>query len=282
MTAVAHEGAVGEHGWADLPEPAATGIEALFEPRPRFRRRLHGYDPADVDEYVAWAESELAGRAPEPGRCSGCNDPVGASPAPVPPPADAVTVVTRMDELLRLAEARASALVTGAEEEAGRIREAARTEAEAGLRDVADLRAAAVAAGRQVQLESSTLRREAEAALAAARQEADAALATARQEAEAALASARRDAEALLAAARAEAEEERAARLAAVDRELVDLCRQRDEARAALRRVTGQIAAALDSLAAPGPAAPGTAPAPGGVRVTGNVVIGEPREPVAP
>ncbi|RFU18932.1 hypothetical protein [Geodermatophilus marinus] len=281
MTAVAHQGVVGEHGWTDPPEPAAAGIDALFEPRPRFRRRLHGYDPADVDEYVAWAEAELAGRTAEPGWCSGCNDLAGARPGPVPPPADAVSVVTRMDELLRLAESRASALVAGAEEEAGRIRETARAEAEARLRNVVDLRAAAVAAGRQVQLESSTLRREAEAVLAAARREADAALETARQGAQAALAAARQDAEELLAAARAEAEEERAARLAAVGGELADLCRQRDEARAALRRVTGQIAAALDSLAVPGPAAPGAARAPG-VRVTGNVVIGEPRQPVAP
>jgi hypothetical protein len=74
-----------------------------------------------------------------------------------------------------------------------------------------------------------------------------------RARAAAELASARRAAESMLAeahAAREEAEATATLRLAALESEMADLRRQRDEARAYLRRLTGQIEQALQSLTA--------------------------------
>jgi hypothetical protein len=160
-----------------------------------------------------------------------------------------------MRELLRLAEHRARDLVAEAETEAEQLRAAARAEAEARLGNVAEVRRAAAVA-----------RQEAEDTLARARQQAAELLQEAAGE------RARLDAEAATDAAD---------RLAAVCQEIDDLCRQRDEARSSLRRLTGQIGAALEAFAAP---VPDDAPAgarPRGVVVTGNVVLAEPRESVA-
>jgi chromosome segregation ATPase len=74
-----------------------------------------------------------------------------------------------------------------------------------------------------------------------------------RARAAAELESARRAAQAMLAeahAAREEAEATATLRLAALESEMADLRRQRDEARAYLRRLTGQIEQALQSLTA--------------------------------
>jgi hypothetical protein len=276
----------------------AGGLAAFFEPRPRFRRALRGYDRADVDEYVAWAEEELLavrqGSGP-PVRCSGCSE---AAPAQVAAPPstpaagseerDAVLLVGAMRELLRLAEERADALVAEAETEAERVRAAARTEAEVRLRNVADLRDAATAAAERVQSGAAAVleraRGQADELLQAAAAERD------RLDAEAAQARARAAVEA---AERRAGEDEAArrdqqeafadagARLAAVAREVEELYRQRDEARESLRRLTGQIGAALEGFAGTVPDdGPIPARRPGGVRVTGNVVLAEPREPV--
>jgi colicin import membrane protein len=143
----------------DDGEPGA--LAALFEPRPRFRRRLLGYDRADVDDYVAWAQTRSVADS-EASRCSGCND---APPAPAAGPEgvqvrEAVLVVGAMRELLRLAERRAAEIVTEAEGEAEQIRATARAEAETRLRNVADLRDATL---ERVRRQAEDLLREAAA-----------------------------------------------------------------------------------------------------------------------
>ncbi|MFW3168522.1 hypothetical protein [Geodermatophilus sp. CPCC 206100] len=237
-----------EQGEGDVdPTGESAGLAALFEPRPRFRRRLRGYDRADVDDYVAWVESELLVR-PVPGtsgiRCSRCND--AAVPAP-PVPAlavadaeqrDAVLLVGAMRELLRLAEVRAAEVVAEAERDAEQVRATARAEAEARLGNVSDLRNAAL---ERVRRQAEELLREA-------------------------------------AAERARLQEEAAAAAA----ELADLRRRQDDARESLRLLTDSLGAALEGSPAVGPdRAASDAPRGGAVRLTGNVVLTEPREPVA-
>ncbi|HEY0401834.1 MAG TPA: hypothetical protein VGD09_07435, partial [Blastococcus sp.] len=52
--------AVGESG-GPLSRPNFTGdLGELLGLRPVFRTRLHGYDRLQVDNYAAWAETELA------------------------------------------------------------------------------------------------------------------------------------------------------------------------------------------------------------------------------
>jgi DivIVA domain-containing protein len=296
---------------ADEGEQAGSpaGLSAFFEPRPRFRRRLRGYDPADVDDYVAWVEEELQALRQVGGlsdRCSGCSQAASpqvaapsplqvspALPAPSAPPTpvagseerDALLLVGAMRELLRLAEERADVVVAEAEAEAERVRASARAEADARLRNVSDLREAAAAAAERLHQEAAQLRAEAAAVRERARRQGEqlltvAAAERARLDAEAAERRAQEDE-----AARREREvaaAEAVDRVAAVAREVDDLYRQRDEARESLCRLTGQIGAALDAFAGPRPddgRAPGRRP--GGVVVTGNVVLAEPREPVA-
>ncbi|NEK58675.1 DivIVA domain-containing protein [Geodermatophilus sabuli] len=261
-----------------------SGLAVLFEPRPRFRRVLRGYDRAEVDDYVAAVERERLETAPleaPAGRCSHCNDEFPAAPAA---PAllggadgtddrDAVLVVGAMRELLRLAEDRAGELVADAEAEAERVRAAARAEADARLGNVAEVRRAAQAARREAEIALAHGRQQAADLLRAAagdRAGLDAEAAAVRDRA---AEDARREAE--------QAALDAAEELAAVRREIDDLCRQRDEARSSLRRLTGQIDAALQAFAAPVPDEVHAGGRPREVVVTGNVVLAEPREPVA-
>ncbi|MGK5115397.1 MULTISPECIES: hypothetical protein [unclassified Geodermatophilus] len=214
------------------------GLAALFEPRPRFRRRLLGYDRADVDDYVASAQDRPAAD-PEASACSGCKD-APPAPAAVPEGAqdrEAVLVVGAMRELLRLAERRAAEIVAEAEGEAEQIRATARAEAESRLRNVADLRDATL---ERVRRQAEELLREA-------------------------------------AAERARLADEAAAAAQAV----ADLRRRQDDARESLRLLTGRLGAALDGLTAGGAEQPTAEPRrPGGVVLTGNVAMAEPRESV--
>jgi hypothetical protein len=113
------------------------------------------------------------------------------------------------------------------EDRAAEILSEARTEADARIGNVVALREAAMVARDEARRER---------ALAVADREA------ARQEAEEMLAAAR--------AAQAEAEATASLRLAALESDMADLRRQRDEARAYLTRLTGQIEQALQSLTA--------------------------------
>jgi hypothetical protein len=195
------------------------GLEQLLDRRPIFRRRHRGYDPFQVDGYVAWAEAELdAARR----QCDYLLSRFGACAAQLElarqaPPHRSVTgpVSTRLGEMLRVAAEEAEAITAAGIDEAERIVAGARAEAEARLRKVAGIREAAVAAGEEIR------------------------------------AQARRDAEQLLARAAAQrdaAADAAAAELSAVQAEVADLRRQRDDARRSLERLTAQIGQALQAV----------------------------------
>jgi colicin import membrane protein len=111
------------------------GLAGLFEPRPRFRRQLFGYDRAEVDDYLTWlaAEREAAG---------GCQIVASAGAPDVPDARDAVLLVSAMRELLDLARQRADQVVDAALAEAEQIRADARLEADAQVVAVGELSAA--------------------------------------------------------------------------------------------------------------------------------------------
>lgn len=136
----------------------------------------------------------------------------------------------KLHTVLRRFHATADALVEARqrpEDSAGDILAQARAEAEARMVNVHALREAASAARDEARAD---------------RARAAAELQTARREAAELVAAAH--------AAREEAEATAALRLAALESEMADLRRQRDEARAYLRRLTGQVEQALQSLTA--------------------------------
>jgi colicin import membrane protein len=136
----------------------------------------------------------------------------------------------KLHTVLRRFHAVSDALVEARqrpEDHAGDIVAQARAEADARMANVTALREAATAARDEARRD----RARAAAELDAARRTAASVLAEAQ-------------------AARDEAEATAALRLAALESEMADLRRQRDEARAYLRRLTGQIEQALQSLTA--------------------------------
>jgi hypothetical protein len=202
-------------------------LAELLDRRPVFRRRPSGYDRAQVDNYVAWAEAELdAARRQSDyllsryGACVAQLELARRAPRP------SVTgpVSARLGEMLRLAAEEAEVITVAGVDEAERIVAGARVEAEARLRKVAGIREAAIAAGEELR------------------------------------ARARRDAAQLLdsaAAARDAAATEAAAELCAVRAEVEDLRRQRDDARRSLERLTAQIGQALQAAVPGDPGDPG-------------------------
>jgi cell division septum initiation protein DivIVA len=190
-------------------------FDHLLDRRPCFGYRRRGYDRAQVDGYVAWAEAELdAARR----QCDYLLERYGAAAAELDAarrrPAPSVTgpVSKRLGEMLRLASEEAEAIGAAGVEEAQRIVTEARQEAEARLAKVAEIREVAAITARNIH--------------DGAREEADRLLRRAATE-------------------RAAADAEAAARLAAVQAEVDDLRHQRDEARESLHRLTAQIGQAL-------------------------------------
>jgi cell division septum initiation protein DivIVA len=249
-----------------LPTPVYSGdLDGLLDTRPVFRSRVNGYDRLQVDNYVTWAEEELAAarRAGDHllARFAVCaaelaefrRQPPTSAPASVPTPAnpDLATVSERVREILRLASDEAADIIEAATEEADGIVAEARVEAEARLQKTELMREAAVAMVEQMRERVVRERAESVSVLEQARQEADQLL---RQ------AAAERDRLAAEAAARLAADADRArqdrdsaaavaaGRLLAVQDEVDDLRRQRDEARESLRRLTDQIGEALHAV----------------------------------
>lgn len=143
----------------------------------------------------------------------------------------------QLHSVLERYHAAATALVDARrrpEDRADEILAEARAEAQARMANVTALREAATVAREEARRERTV----AAAELTRARQEAEALL----QEASAL----REEAERV----RADAEATAALRRAALESEMADLRRQRDEARAYLRKLTGQIERALQSLTA--------------------------------
>ncbi|MCV2487887.1 hypothetical protein OF117_00810 [Geodermatophilus sp. YIM 151500] len=231
----------------------STELAALLGAGPEFRVTFPGYDRLAVDAYVESAEAELVALRRERTRllrrfrtCA----------------AELARYRTAYDQGVR-------SVLAAAEAEAARTVAGARLEAEARLRNVGDLIAAAAAARREAVRDRSAAadalrhaREDAQRLLAdaaAERHRLDAAaaeerrrldVAAAEERTRAALETAERMArlEAEARAASAAAEEAAAARLAALEAEVADLRRQREEAAGCLHRLTGQIAEALRSL----------------------------------
>lgn len=244
---------------------APGGLDGLLSTAPTFSGALRGYDRLQVDNYVAWAEAEIALARREAdhllSRYAACSAELQSARcrlAQLHRERETAEGREPARELLARAAEEAEALVAGALEEARRTGAEARAEAQARLEKVEAMRAAAVAERDTARVEARGLRQQAALVLATAREEAAALLAEAERRRDDDDARARQD--------RESAEAASAARLADAQAEVDDLRRQRDEARQSLRRLTGQLEDVLSSVSG------GSA---------GLVVLGEERHPVA-
>jgi cell division septum initiation protein DivIVA len=238
--------AAGESGG----RPNLTGdLDELLGIRPMFRTRMHGYDPLQVDNYAAWAETELTTLRRQVdhllvrfGDCSAELEISRRLLADAPRGKDVFPVSDRVQEMLQLASDEAASLAEAGAEEAERLLAEARTEADARLRKAHEIKEMAVLAADELQGQARRLRAEAIAALEKARHEAAELLRQAAVERERLDAEAAQERDRLAVAA--------AARLADVQSEVDDLRRQRDQARQSLRGLTDRIGEALQAVAA--------------------------------
>lgn len=244
--------AAGESG-GRLDRPNLTGdLDELLGIRPLFRTRMHGYDPLQVDNYAAWAETELTTLRRQVdhllvrfGDCSAELEISRRLLADAPRGKDVFPVSDRVQEMLQLASDEAAALTEAGAVEAERLLAEARTEADAWLRKAHEIKELAVVAADELQDQARCLRAEATAQVEQARHQAADLLRQAAAERE------RLDAEATLERDRVAAAAE--ARLADVQAEVDDLRRQRDQARQSLWRLTDRIGEALQAVAATAP-----------------------------
>jgi colicin import membrane protein len=150
-------------GVEEAPSPTGTtgprapsGLDGLLGTDPCFRGALRGYDRMQVDNYVTWAESELALSRRESdhllSRYAACSAELASARLRLAQIARERAERPRTDQaqqLLVQAAEHATAITAAAEAEAERIRDEARAEARGRLANVAGLRAAAVAASEQ-------------------------------------------------------------------------------------------------------------------------------------
>ncbi|WP_236830188.1 DivIVA domain-containing protein [Blastococcus sp. KM273128] len=269
-------------GAAPAPRPSG-GLEVLLDHGPSFRGSVRGYDRVQVDNYVAWAENELAAAQRERehllDRVVACGTELEISRrllAEQPAGRERPSVSARVAEVLRLAEDQAAQVLDAAEAEAAQLRADARLEADARLRKAHEIKELAIDVADQLRVNAQRDRAEGTAALeqaqaqvaellraAAAERDRLAAEAAAERDRLAAEAAAERDRFAAEAAAEREraaeqAQRERAAaddaaraHLATLRAEVEDLCRQRDQARESLRCLTDRIGAALQAVGVP-------------------------------
>ncbi|MGY1828470.1 DivIVA domain-containing protein [Blastococcus sp. SYSU DS0541] len=256
---------------APSPRPAGA-LEALLDHGPAFRGSVRGYDRVQVDNYVAWAENELAAAQRERehllDRVVACGTELEISRrllAEQPVGRERPAVSARVGEVLRLAEDQAAQVLDAAEAEAAQLRADARLEADARLRKAHEIKELAIEVADQLRVNAQRDRAEGVAALEQARAEAEEMLRAAAAERDrlAAEAAAERDRLAAEAAAELERAEEQARRdraaaddaagahLAALRTEIEDLWRQRDQARESLRCLTDRIGAALQAVGVP-------------------------------
>lgn len=212
----------------------AGSLDGLLGSAPCFRSALRGYDRLEVDNYVAWAESEIATAHRE-------TDDLMSRYAEAAAELDISRrllarssagqemsfATERIGRMLSAAADEAADITAAAAADAERILAEARADADARLRKAHEIKEHAVAA-------ADSMRGAAAAELQRAREE------SARQLAEAAERIRREKAAADAAAA---------AQLAALHEEVQELRRRGEEARAYLHRLTDQIGEALDALA---------------------------------
>jgi chromosome segregation ATPase len=237
---------------ADAPPglPNRPGdLDVLLDHRPVFRIRLQGYDRLEVDNYTAWAESELIAVRRQAdrllsrfGQCSAELEIARRLIADAPPGREAFPVSQRVRDILRLAEDEAAAITETGAQEAAQLLAEARTEADARLRKAHEIKEMAADAAEEILEQARRDRAAAAAAVERARTEGVEILREAVAERERLAAQAVREREAAAAAA--------AAQLYAVQAEVDDLRRQRDQAQQSLRGLTERIGEALQAVAA--------------------------------
>jgi cell division septum initiation protein DivIVA len=228
----------------DPPWPNLTGdLDSLLTTAPVFRSAVRGYDRMQVDNYVAWAESELRAARRETddlvaryGRASADLEIARRLLARSREGQEMTVLSERMGTMLRLAADEAAELTAAGAAEAEQLLAEARTEADARLRKAAGIKQMAVEAGDRMREEARLVRAGAAAELERARHQAAHLLREAAEE-------------------RARQQAAAEAGLAALQEEVGQLLRRRDEAAASLRLLTDQIGQAIDALGDPDPVA---------------------------
>ena len=236
-----------------VARPNLTGdLDELLNERPVFRTRVNGYDRLQVDNYAAWAESELTTLRREIdhllrrfGDASAELEISRRLLADAPRGREVFPVSARVQEMLQLASDEAAAMTEAGAQEAERILAEARTEADARLRKAREIKELAVVTAAELKDQARRLRAEANGYVDRARHEAAELLRAAAAERDRLAAEAARERDRVEAAA--------AVRLAEVQAEVDDLRRQRDEARQSLRGLTDRIGEALQAVAATAP-----------------------------
>jgi cell division septum initiation protein DivIVA len=223
----------------DRPDRAGA-LDGLLTNAPVFRTAVRGYDRLEVDNYVAWAESEILSARRETddlmtryGQACAELEISRRLLAQSPGGQEMTFVSERMGRMLQMAADEASEITASAAADADRIVAEARADADARLRKAHEIKQVAIAAGDRFRQEAEELRAAAEAELERARQQAE-------QYLREAAAQVRREAQAATAAAQAQ--------VAALQDEVQELRRRRDQARDHLRRLNDQIGEALDAL----------------------------------
>lgn len=252
---------------AALSRPNLTGdLDVVLEPGPFFRLAMRGYDRLQVDNYVIWAETELAAVRRECdhllSRYEACWAQLEISKrllAQSSSGRELSAVSERVGQILRLAADEATSLTAAGVQERDRILAEARTEADARLRQAHELKETAVAAGDELREQARQDRAEAAALLDQARRRTEelrrgAADERHRLDVEAAQ---ERERAAVAMADRLAQEEERArveresaaaATLGGLQAEADDLHGRRDEMREVLRQLTDQLDRALQAV----------------------------------
>ena len=159
------------------PRPSST-LDALLAPRPLFRTALRGYDRVQVDDHVAWFETELLAvrRANDEllaryGACSAELEISRRLLACSPAGREQVRTSERVGEILRLAADEAARLTEAGADDGDRIRAVARAEADALLRRARQVKEDALADCERMRAEAEQTRAAAADELARARAE---------------------------------------------------------------------------------------------------------------
>ena len=240
----------GTDAYPPVPVPVATepahraavvgGLEGLLTDAPIFRTAVRGYDRLQVDNYVAWAEAEIAAarRATDDlmsryGQASAELEISRRLLAQSPEGQEMTFVSERMGRMLQMAADEASEITASATAEADRIVAEARADADARLRKAHEIKQLAVVTSDRIREEAEELRTAAAAELERARQQAE-------QYLRDAVAQVRREAQAAAAAAQAQ--------VAALQEEVQELRRRRAQATDHLRKLDEQVGEALDAL----------------------------------
>ena len=225
-------------------------LDALLDHRPTFRGSVRGYDRLEVDNYVAWAESELAAAQREREHlldrvfAAGAELEISRRLLAERPPAR-TSVSERVGEILRLAEEQGAQVLEAADAEAGRIVAEARLEADARLRKAREIKELAVEAADQLRAAAQEERAAAAALLAEARGRADALLQQAAEERERLAGEAAEERERAAADAAREREE--------IEAEVAELQQRRELVQGALRGLTDRLGEALRAVGVPDP-----------------------------